>query len=418
VADVEVLHSGKGAPTVARTAPDAGQDPHQAHRVAAVASFEKVAARALEMGLRKLSIIAWRDLDDPEAGGSELHAHQIASIWASAGLDVAVRTSAVAGLSATTTRDGYRVLRKGGRLSVFPRTILSGLAGRGGRPDGLMEIWHGMPFFLPLWARRPHVAFAHHVHAETWRVILSPSLARVGEVAELRLAPLVYRRSVVMTDSESSRHDLVSLVGLDPDLVSVVPIGVDPMFTPGRERSPVPLVVATGRLVPVKRFELLIDALVAARRSIPELHAVIMGEGVDRPRLEARIAEAGAEGWIELPGRVPDDVLVDTYRRAWVLASTSQREGWNMTITEAGGCGTPSVVTDIVGHRDSVANGQSGLLIEPGEAFAAALVRVLSDTDLREHLAKGALARSQALTWEATAAGTLSAIVDKAQNHD
>jgi glycosyltransferase involved in cell wall biosynthesis len=419
VADVEVLHSGKGGPSaVARAATVTAQDPHLAHRVAAIASFEKVAARALEVGLRKLSIIAWRDLDDPEAGGSELHAHQIASIWASAGLDVSVRTSAVAGLSTTTTRDGYRVVRKGGRLSVFPRTILSGLAGRGGRPDGLMEIWHGMPFFLPLWARRPHVAFAHHVHAETWRVILSPHLARVGEVAELRLAPLVYRRSVVMTDSESSRHDLVSLVGLDPALVSVVPIGVHPMFTPGGDRSPVPLVVATGRLVPVKRFELLIDALVVARRSIPQLHAVIMGEGVDRPRLEARIAEAGAEGWIELPGHVPDEVLVDTYRRAWVLASTSQREGWNMTITEAGGCGTPAVVTDIVGHRDSVANGQSGLLVEPGDAFAAALVRVLTDPGLRQNLGEGALARSQALTWEATAAGTLGALVEEARGRE
>jgi glycosyltransferase involved in cell wall biosynthesis len=417
VADVEVLHPGKdGVP--AGPAPVTTQGHTLAHRAAAVASFEKVAARALEVGLRKLSIISWRDLDDPEAGGSELHAHQIASIWASGGLDVAIRTSAVAGLSTTTTRDGYRVMRKGGRLSVFPRTILSGLAGRGGRPDGLMEIWHGMPFFLPLWARRPHVAFAHHVHAETWRVILSPHLARVGEVAELRLAPLVYRRSVVMTDSESSRHDLVSLVGLDPDLVSVVPIGVDPMFTPGGDRSPVPLVVATGRLVPVKRFELLIDALVAARRSIPQLHAVIMGEGVDRPRLEARIADAGAAAWIELPGRVPDDVLVDTYRRAWVLASTSQREGWNMTITEAGGCGTPAVVTDIVGHRDSVANGESGLLVEPGDAFAAALVRVLTDTGLRHRLGNGALARSQALTWEATAAGTLSALIDKARGRD
>jgi glycosyltransferase involved in cell wall biosynthesis len=418
VADVEVLNSGKGVPGVARPATNASDDSPVTHRAAAVANFEKVAARALEVGLRKLSLIAWRDLADPEAGGSELHAHQIASIWASAGLDVSVHTSAVAGVPPSTARDGYRVLRQGGRLSVYPRTILGGLIGRGGLPDGYMEIWHGMPFFLPLWARRPHVAFAHHVHAETWRVILSPALARVGEVAELKLAPRVYRRSVVMTDSESSRRDLVSLVGLDPALVSVVPIGVDPMFTPAGERSPVPLVVATGRLVPVKRFELLIDALVAARRSVPELRAVIMGEGVDRPRLEARIAEAGATGWIELPGRVSDEVLVDNYRRAWVLASTSQREGWNMTITEAAGCGTPAVVTDIVGHRDSVAADESGLLVEPGDAFAAALVRVLTDTALRQKLASGALARAQALTWEATAAGTLSALIDKARSRE
>ena len=90
-----------------------------------------------------------------------------------------------------------------------------------------------------------------------------------------------------------------------------------------------------------------------------------MGEGYERPQLEAKIAAVGGTSWIDLPGHLSDDDLAAAYRRAWVLASTSLREGWNMTITEAGACGTPSVVSDIAGHRDSLTHGRERL---PGRA--------------------------------------------------
>ena len=54
--------------------------------------------------------------------------------------------------------------------------------------------------------------------------------------------------------------------------------------------------------------------------------------------------------------------MVDLYRRAWVLASTSAREGWGMTITEAAACGTPAVVSDVAGHADAVVDGETGML--------------------------------------------------------
>ena len=58
-----------------------------------VGSLDDVVGRALEVGLRRIQMLAWRDLDDPEAGGSERHAHHVASRWAAAGLDVTLRTS-------------------------------------------------------------------------------------------------------------------------------------------------------------------------------------------------------------------------------------------------------------------------------------------------------------------------------------
>ena len=109
------------------------------------------------------------------------------------------------------------------------------------------------------------------------------------------------------------------------------------------------------------------------------------------------------EDWVHLPGRVPDEELVSWYRKAWVVVSTSQREGWGMTLTEAAACGTPVVATDIAGHRDAVVDGESGLLVDDLGQLPVALGRVLGDDVLRNRLTKGALAQSRWFTWDVTA---------------
>ena len=365
-------------------------------------------------GLKRIDAVAWRDYDDPEAGGSELHAHRVMSAWAAAGLDVSLTTSSVPGGSVVVRRDGYRVVRRSGRYSVFPRSMASGALGRIGGGDGLVEIWNGMPFLSPLWARCPSIVFLHHVHAEMWQMVLPRGLADIGHTIEHRLAPPVYRSSRLVTLSSSSRNDIVRRLGIPAPRVSVVPPGVEPRFSPGGERSDAPLVVAVGRLVPVKQFGALVDALVALRERVPALRAVIAGEGYERGALEARMAAAGAGSWLELPGYVSDDELVDLYRRAWVVASASRREGWGMTVTEAGACGTPSVVTRISGHEDAVVDGTSGLLVEDPSGLTDALEVVLTDEVLRRRLGQGALEHARRFTWDATARGTLAALAVEA----
>jgi len=375
---------------------------------------EVLASIAAEAGIRRIHFVAWRDLDDPEAGGSELHAHKIASLWAAAGLDVTFRTSAVPGAPEALTRDGYRVLRRAGRYAVFPGAAWEGIR-MGHRPgDALVEIWNGMPFLSPLWYRGPRLVFLHHVHAEMWGMVLPPTLARLGDTVERRIAPRFYRSSRVVTLSESSRAEIVEMLGLDPDRVTVAPPGVDARYTPGGQRSPTPLVLAVGRLVPVKRFDALLRALAEAKRDQPELRAVLIGEGYERPALEALRDELGAAEWISMPGRVGDRELVSWYRQAWVVASSSQREGWGMTLTEAAACGTPAVATAIAGHADAVLNGESGILVDEVGQLPGALGRVLSDDVLRSRLSRGALTRARWFTWDATARRALEALAEEA----
>jgi glycosyltransferase involved in cell wall biosynthesis len=279
-----------------------------------------------------------------------------------------------------------------------------------------VEIWNGMPFFSPLWARCPRIVFLHHVHAEMWDMALTqPGLARLGKAVEFSVAPPLYRDTRIVTLSPSSRAEIIERLRLPAGNITVVPPGVDPRFSPGGPRSEVPLIVAVGRLVPVKRFDVLIDILVELRQRHPQLQAVIAGDGYERAALTDRIERAGAGAWLQLPGRLDDRQLVKLYRRAWVVASTSAREGWGMTLTEAAACATPAVATAIAGHTDAVTHGESGLLAADTRGLVAGLDAVLTDDPLRRRLAVGAQARAAALTWEATARGAMMALAAEAR---
>jgi glycosyltransferase involved in cell wall biosynthesis len=137
---------------------------------------------------------------------------------------------------------------------------------------------------------------------------------------------------------------------------------------------------------------------------------VIAGEGYERPALEDLIRRSGADSWISLPGYVPEEELIELYRRAWVVASTSLREGWGMTITEAGACGTPSVASRISGHQDAVVDGTTGILVDGPDDLITGLDTLLSDHALRNRLGLAALEHSSHFTWDATARGALAAL--------
>ena len=373
-------------------------------------SRDRLGRIAEAAGVHQVDVVAWRDLDDAEAGGSELHAHEILSRWADAGLDVRLWTSRVDGAAREIHRNGYTVNRRAGRYAVFPRTAVAGYRHRIGTGDGLVEIWNGMPFFSPLWSRCPRIVFLHHVHAEMWNMVLSPNLARLGYALEHRVSPPFYRRSQIVTLSDSARDDLVRRLHFSPKRITVVPPGIDARFSPGGVRDGDPLVVAVGRLVPVKRFDRFVEAMVALKKAHPRLQAMIVGEGYERPDLETRIAAADAADWFSLPGRLSDADLVDVYRRAWVVASTSVREGWGMTLTEAAACGTPSVATRIAGHVDAVVDGESGLLVSSVPELVEATGSILGDPMLRRRLSLGALRRAEQMTWERTAEVTLQTL--------
>ena len=383
-----------------------GPDPAET----AAGSLTVAADRLRRLGIRRVESYAWRDLDDAEAGGSELHADEIFRRWATVGVDVLHRTS-TSDHPRAFDRHGYRVVQRGGRYDVFARVALRQLVRRRPADTATIEIWNGVPWFAPVWAPRRRVVWMHHVHREMWDDALPTPLNHAGRFVETRLAPLVYRRSTFATLSDSSAEEIRG-IGIPGANLTVIPPGVHERFSPDEsQRSPTPRVVVVGRLAPVKRQRAALDALDRVRTEVADLHVDLIGDGPDRPLVESWVEDHDASSWVTLHGRVADDDLLEAYRRAWLVVSASHAEGWGMSLTEGGACATSCVATDIAGHRGAALDGVTGRLV-PLDGLTGAITGLLADGDRRAEMGAAAVEHARGLSWTAVAARHLHLLAD------
>lgn len=367
--------------------------------------------RADRSGLRRVHVLTWRDLDDPTSGGSEVHATHLCADLQAAGLEVTLRTARVVGGPGQVDRAGVRVVRRGGRLGVFPTAVLDERLGRLGPVDGLVDVFHGLPFFAPLWApRTPQVGVVHHVHLGIWRHLLPAPGAALGHVLERFAVPLLYRRRQLVAVAASTRMEVIRSYRSRPELVHVAPNGVADDFAPGGARSPEPLVLCVARMMPQKAIPDLITAFASVRARVPSARLVLVGDGPDRPRVDAATADHGLADAVVLAGRASPEELVEWYRRAWVVASASLREGFGLTLSEGAACGTPAVARRIPGHTDAVLDGTTGFLTRGTVEMADRIVQLLEDDGLRDRMGAAARAHAMGSTWPRAAQVVLEAL--------
>jgi len=174
-----------------------------------------------------------------------------------------------------------------------------------------------------------------------------------------------------------------------------------------RKLFPVPVgrvVLAAGRFSPEKGFDVLIDAAAMVVKQDHRTGFVLFGEGDLRPQLEKQIALRGLADRFLLPGFTHD--LDTKYGGADVVALSSYTEGLPNVLLEASAAGVPIVATIVGGVPEVVFEGDTGFLVEPGNARAMAqrLIRLLWDEDLRRKLGDAGRVRMQELfTFEAQA---------------
>lgn len=362
-------------------------------------------------GISRVDSFAWRDLADPDAGGSEVHADEVMARWAAAGIEIHHRTSTDAA-PGRLHRNGYTVTRRGGRYGVFPRVITARILRRAGQDRATVEIWNGVPWFSPLWGNKVRSVWLHHIHEDMWKESVPAPLAPIARFIEVRLAPLFYRRTNIATLAHTTRDELVAR-GFHPDRVVVAEPGIDPRFRPSpASKTPHPSLVAVGRLAPVKRFAELIEQFAHVARRRPDAHLTIAGDGPEAGALRALVDRLGLATQVSLPGRVSDEELLGLYQSSWLLVSASHSEGWGMTITEAAACGTPCVVTRNHGHEAAAVDGVTGVIVDDVAAMSTAVVELLDNRARLSQLSTQARDHAARYTWDRTATILLSMLVD------
>jgi glycosyltransferase involved in cell wall biosynthesis len=158
-----------------------------------------------------------------------------------------------------------------------------------------------------------------------------------------------------------------------------------------------------------KSVEQLLQALPSVVARVPQLKVLIIGEGDDRPRLEAIARELHLQHVVEFLGFVSEETKKELLQKMWFKVTTSSKEGWGLTVLEANACGTPVIASNVEGLRDAVRDGETGLLYEFGNVadLTGKIIQLLTDGDLRLRLTANAIAWAKKFDWERSAEETL-----------
>jgi glycosyltransferase involved in cell wall biosynthesis len=329
----------------------------------------------------------WRDLANPAAGGAELVMDCILVGLKDRGFDVALICGG------PVAERSYPVVQAGGTYSQYLLAPLACLM-RFRRADVVIDVENGLPYFAPLWRRRPTLCFVHHVHTDQWSTRFPRGVAAALRFVETRVMPRVYRRCLFVAVSQSTSLALQS-IGVHPHQIQVIEPGAPTPLRVGQQKAASPTFLCLSRLVPHKRVEVVLEAWRLVVDEVPG-RLVVAGDG---PELDTVRRLADEIPRVEVLGRVTEEDKYRLLSEACALVCASHHEGWGMTILEAASVGTPSLAFDVPGVRDAVIQGVTGVLVsdqqgDPAAVLARAWVDFASDTEART--AMGDAARKQA----------------------
>lgn len=355
----------------------------------------------------KILVLNWQDLANPQSGGAEIHLHEIFGRLAARGHEVTLLCSGWPGARPQAESSGLRIHRAGGRNTfslAAPRYYRRHLASTAW--DVVVEDLNKVPLFAPYWVRRPLVLLVHHLFGATAFREASAPFAAATWLLE-RPIPLAYRGLPAQAVSESTADDLVER-GLRREDVRVIHNGVDlRFFSPdGRtERFAEPTFLYVGRLKRYKRIDLALQAVALLRDRGLRARLLIAGRGDEEPRLRAQVEALGIGDRVGFEGFVTEDRKRELLRAAWSTVLPSPKEGWGITNIEAAACGTPAVVADSPGLRESVVHGETGLMVPYGDAgkLADALGALAAAPAEVARLGAGARRFAEGFSWERSA---------------
>ncbi len=349
----------------------------------------------------------WKDLEHPLAGGAEVVTAELTKRLVQDGHNVQIISGGFNGAKRTTEQNGCKVVRVGGRLSVYwhaYRYYKKELATQNW--DIIIEEVNTIPFFTHWYTKSTkRFLFFHQLARQVWFYQMVFPLSIVGYVLEPMYLRLL-RKSKVITVSNSTKQDLVKY-GFKKENISIISEGIDiePLaLLANITKYSTPTILSLGAIRPMKRTLEIVKAFEILKESQADAELIIAGDkqGKYANTVLKYIKNSKYKNSIKVLGRVSTEKKMELMQKSHLIAVTSIKEGWGLIVTEANSQGTPAVVYNVDGLRDSVQDGITGLIATKNtpKSLAEAMRTALTDTTLYERLRTQAWQWSKQITFE------------------
>jgi glycosyltransferase involved in cell wall biosynthesis len=369
----------------------------------------------------KILVFNWQDIKNPQAGGAEVHFHEIFSRIVKLGHEVTLFCSSFDGALAEETINGIKIIREGGRyLFNFHVPIRYWKQFHHENFDIVIDDTNKIPFFTPLYIREPLYFIIHHLFDKSiFREASLPIALYVYLMEKLGLAVARKRRIPALVVSPSTRDEILRK-GYNPEDIEFAYNCVNhDLYHPGGiQRSSTPLIGYFGRLKKYKSTDHLLKAFVNVKEKIPNLKLIVIGEGDYRNDLVTLAQNLGIANDVSFTGFVDENEKVKLLQQVWFTVSTSSKEGWGLTVIESNACGTTVMGSNVPGLRDAIKDGETGLLYEYGNIneLAEKIIMLVNDSTLRERLGHTALAFAQTFDWNSVAKHVVEVLENRIKN--
>ncbi len=347
----------------------------------------------------------WKDARHPWAGGAEVVGTELRKRLIEDGHQVKVLTSSVAGAPEREIVDGVEIIRRGSQYSMYWHAYRYYRKNLVGWANLVIDEVNTLPFFCRRFVREPVVMLFHQLCREVWLYQMSFPLKYFGYLLEpLYLRCLKRGPSVAM--SESTKSDLQKY-GYTADGIHVISEGI--CLLPVADvklvrKNSEPTLLSFGSVRSMKRAAHIVRAFELAKRKVPALRLVVAGDmdGSYGAKVKRMIDDSTHSGSISCLGQLPEERKTEVMQRAHLLAVTSVKEGWGLVVTEANSQGTPAVVYDVDGLRDSVRDGVTGRIAKQNTptGLAKVIVEMLKNKSQYERLQWNAWSWSKEINFD------------------
>jgi glycosyltransferase involved in cell wall biosynthesis len=351
-----------------------------------------------------LLIINWQDWTNPLSGGAEVHFHEIFKRL-TGDFNISLLCTHYKNAPETEKIDGIKIHRVGSRNTFnfhVPRAYRK--IRETERYDLVIEDLNKIPFFGGRFIREKRIALIHHLFGKVIYTETNPIAASYVYFSE-KLIPKFYKDVPFVAISESSRKEIVEM-GIPWKNVKIIYNGVNPKdYESKAKKSSQPTIICLNRMKKYKRMDILINSIPDVLKSIPDLKVILVGDGDDLPRLKEISRRNKTERAIEFTDFVSADKKADLLASSWVAVNTSPKEGWGLTSIEAQISGTPSIVPDSPGLRETVKNGVSGYIYPFGDtkSLSEILIKILSNKKLVMEMGGNATKWAANFSWDKSA---------------